>query len=68
MFLKINFDAAWDWASGEVGIGVAIKDHASVFFAGLSKAGGRAMSVEIAQLMAAREAITFVWEAGFIGG
>lgn len=36
-----------------------------VFFARLSKAGSTTSSVEIAEIMAAWEAIVFAWESGF---
>lgn len=39
---KINFDAAWDFANLEVGIGVVVRDHSGIFFLqGLVKLGFR---------------------------
>lgn len=56
---KVNFDPAWDRSNNEVGIGVAIQDHFGEFYAGLIKAGFKALSTEVAELTIVHEAIVF---------
>ena len=62
---KINFDASWKKKDKGVGVGVVIRDHSGDFFAGMSKRGLEVNSAEMAELLAAREAIKFALEAGF---
>lgn len=44
---------------------MVIGDYKGDFFAGISKAGRRVESAEVAEFVAAREAISFAIEAGF---
>lgn len=62
---KVNFDASWDKACNEVGIGAVVRDHRGVFYASISKPEGRAMLGETSELLAIRESIIFAWEFGF---
>ena len=48
-----------------MGIGVVIQNHIGYFFAGMSMAGSRAESAEVAEFMAARAALTFALDVGF---
>ena len=64
-YFKVNFDASWSKDDCIVGIGVVVRDHMGEFFAGMTKVGEKASSAEVAELVAAREAIVFAVEAGF---
>lgn len=54
-----------DSTSNEVGVGGVVRDHMGGFFSGLSKVGCKVSSTEISELVAAREVLSFAWEAGF---
>ncbi|PRQ20304.1 putative ribonuclease H-like domain-containing protein [Rosa chinensis] len=59
-WLKVNFDGAYNQGSGKAAIGFVIRDARGTFLGAVGKAISNVQSAEHAELMACKEAVSYV--------
>ena len=64
--MKANFDGAMFAKSDQAGIGVVVRSNRGQVLAALAEKVTKPVSIEVLEVLAARRAIQFVLELGFV--